>query len=811
MPFFSRFFVAAGLLQSAFASPTLKHVLTQKAAQLQERQTSNSSDAALLGSLAAMITEADPAAGLTVTGLVSDILVGVGDDLKEANQIFSAILTAIEDTVTAQVIATPTDIPAATSALSSIFSATPTILYEQIFEVIENGLVSNNLASEVNDLVTASFSGMNSQTNVNTAPTCTIYPQKNCTDAPYSLTEEQLRQVIYIPSTFTYGKKPPVILTPGTGNTGYQTFAGNYIPLLQGSTVADPVWLNIPGQLLMDVQVNAEYVAYAINYISCITNSNVSVISWSQGGLDTQWALKYWPSTRQVTSNFIAISPDFHGTVLAYILCPAFPKLPCPPALIQQEYNSNFIATIRGNGGDSAYVPTTTIYSSTDEIVQPQSPVTGASGYLLDARNVGVTNNQVQAVCGGIGPAGTFYTHEGVLYNPLGYALAIDALTNGGPGQTSRIALTSVCAQTVSPGVDLVDVLTTEESVVIAGLSIVLYPAKQINEPAIMPYALDGATIGANCTTSSTSTSSSAPSAALSSPAASSSTSSDLFAASVVKPLDAAISTLGASASAEIPLENAVINTVSGSGSMTISELPTPAVQSTSTTVLECDGAKCSSTAHTASTTSESGSSDVSTTISGSESTITSELPTPAVQSTSTTVLECDGAKCSSTAHTASTASESGSSHVSFSTTQVSTVTAATGSPSSTTIYSTVTQSSSSAAATFETGSHHSTVTKTSTALAVFPSVAPRPHKICAHGPCDQDFPESRPHEHHHNPTSASASSAPEITAAPEEDVYASTGEKVNPDGSYDFGNQDDKPDSGGNVKFVTHTEYVNA
>lgn len=61
-----------------------------------------------------------------------------------------------------------------------------------------------------------------------------------------------------------------------------------------------------------------------------ITSQNVSVISWSQGGLDTQWAVKYWPSTRNVTSNFIAQSPDFHGTVLAYITCPGFPQLYVP-------------------------------------------------------------------------------------------------------------------------------------------------------------------------------------------------------------------------------------------------------------------------------------------------------------------------------------------------------------------------------------------------------------------------------------------------------------------------------------------------
>jgi hypothetical protein len=74
---------------------------------------------------------------------------------------------------------------------------------------------------------------------------------------------------------------------PGTGSTGYESFDGNFIPLLTGVSYADPVWLNIPNQLLDDIQVNAEYVAYAMNYISAITSRNVSVISWSQGHVST--------------------------------------------------------------------------------------------------------------------------------------------------------------------------------------------------------------------------------------------------------------------------------------------------------------------------------------------------------------------------------------------------------------------------------------------------------------------------------------------------------------------------------------------
>lgn len=55
------------------------------------------------------------------------------------------------------------------------------------------------------------------------------------------------------------------------------------------------MWLNIPGYMLDDIQTNAEYVAYAIHYIKQISNvPSIAVSTWSQGGLATQWALKYW-------------------------------------------------------------------------------------------------------------------------------------------------------------------------------------------------------------------------------------------------------------------------------------------------------------------------------------------------------------------------------------------------------------------------------------------------------------------------------------------------------------------------------------
>jgi hypothetical protein len=227
---------------------------------------------------------------------------------------------------------------------------------------------------------------------------------------------------------------------------------------------ADPVYLNIPGNTLGDIQTNAEYVSYAVNYISGISsNKNVSLVTWSQGSLISRWAEKYWPSINKRLSVTVHISPDFHGTVLAYLLCPGFPQTPCPPAIRQQEYNSTFIATLRNNGGESPYAPLTSVYSLFDEIVQPQISGPGASGFSPDKRDVGATNVFLQDICGSLLPGGASYnTHEGVLYNALGFALAKDSLTNGRSADLTKLDTAKECQKLVADGLVLGDVLATE-------------------------------------------------------------------------------------------------------------------------------------------------------------------------------------------------------------------------------------------------------------------------------------------------------------------------------------------------------------
>lgn len=418
-------------------------------------------------------------------GLLRGLLSGINNAVSKGDT--NGILNNLKQ---ANPTATPTSPEQASKAIAQIVqTAKPSNIFQYSAMLSANGLVSGTLASLINGLG-GQLTGQNSASNNNPNPPKPVYPKKLSCDAPYTVSESALRSAIYIPPTFTKGQKPPVILFPGTGNTGFQTFSGNFIKLLSGQSWADPVWVNVPRSLVDDAQINAQYAAYALNYIASLTGKNTTIVAWSQGNINTQWAFKYFPSTRLTTSDHIAISADYAGTINANFICPDG-LVSCTPAVLQQQYlqSSKYITALRSNGGDSGYVPTTSIYSGLfDEIVQPQSG-TGASAFLNDARGVGVTNNEVQVVCAGKGLASTVYTHEGVLYNPLSLALMKDAMANAGPGRVDRLDLNSVCAPYLTPGLGLGDFLVTENSIVIAGLNVLLGQPRTKVEPALQAFA----------------------------------------------------------------------------------------------------------------------------------------------------------------------------------------------------------------------------------------------------------------------------------------------------------------------------------
>jgi len=323
-----------------------------------------------------------------------------------------------------------------------------------------------------------------------------IFPQKAEGDAPYSNTEATLKAAIKMPASFTFGKKMPVILGPGTGATGTSSFSGNFLKQLMNSSTFDPVALDIPDNLLNDIQSNAEFYSYSINYISAVSNNaNVSVITWSQGSMNMQWAMKYWPSTRAVVSDFIPVSPDLKGSTIINFtggIGDAFQAIaPVPQALSQQKDDSNYVKTLNANGGDSAFVPTTAVFSSSDEIVKPQVDNVKGSGFFLDARNVGVSNTLVQAACPNQ-PAGKDFSHAGMLYSPVTFALAMDALSNPGPGDLTRLDMATVCGASVSPGLSKADKKATDGLIAAAAANVITYTVSGkaiVGEPGIKQYA----------------------------------------------------------------------------------------------------------------------------------------------------------------------------------------------------------------------------------------------------------------------------------------------------------------------------------
>ncbi|KAJ5166631.1 lipase [Penicillium canariense] len=426
------------------------------------------------------------------TSLINTLANAAGDHEDIGGNASNALSAIVAQLQQAGSITAPDSVEEALATLQQAVPDGPASTTDVAEAIAEAGLVPADILSFLNGYMD---SELNSVQNTNPAPTQTIYPSKGPDDAPYSVPEQSLRAAIYIPETFGYGRngKTPVLLVPGTAIPAGTTYHYSFSKLGDGAPV-DVVWLNIPHASLSDAQVNAEYVAYAINYIAAQTNHSLAVLTWSQGALDTQWALKYWPSTRPAVQDFIAISPDFHGTVVGTLACPALTYLICTPSLFQQAWNATFIATLRSDGGDSAYVPTTTIFSAFDEIVQPQVGP-DASAHLGDIRGVGVTNALVQDVCAGQ-PAAGFYTHEGVLYNPLAWALALDAIAHDGPGSVSRVDLKRVCAQVLAPQLGLGDVLGTEGLLLVAVAELLAYQPRNTGEPAIEGYAANGSRAG---------------------------------------------------------------------------------------------------------------------------------------------------------------------------------------------------------------------------------------------------------------------------------------------------------------------------
>ncbi|GAA6009593.1 hypothetical protein JCM10207_004117 [Rhodosporidiobolus poonsookiae] len=231
-------------------------------------------------------------------------------------------------------------------------------------------------------------------------------------------------------------KNGAVLLVHGTGSTGAETWGdGPYLKLLPDEDF-DVCYVDLPNRSIGDIQTSSEYVAHLIPYLAARSvTGKVGLVTHSQGGLNAQWALDFWPQGRMLVSSFVAIAPPFHGTYLANPTCLVLGLVTggCNPSVIQQSVGSNFLKALNARGGN-AFVPTTSIFTAYDDIVRPQ---------LIDSTSKlgGSKNIKVQDFCG----AAYLNEHFGIPFAAYPYYLALDALKNKATADTSRVLKTS-CA-----------------------------------------------------------------------------------------------------------------------------------------------------------------------------------------------------------------------------------------------------------------------------------------------------------------------------------------------------------------------------
>jgi hypothetical protein len=257
-----------------------------------------------------------------------------------------------------------------------------------------------------------------------------------------SVPAAQLRAALACTAGVTHDSRNPILLVPGTNLDPGPNYSWNY-----ERAFAAKRWpyctVTVPDHAMGDIQTAGEYVVHALRTMATMAHRKVDVLGYSQGGMLPRWALRFWPGTRKLVQDLVGIDPSNHGTLDTDVLCHAY----CPPAYWQQASTSNFTAALNSGAETFAGIDYTVIYSHTDEVVVPNLNASGSSSLHTGAGRI--ANIAVQQIC----PADVSDHLAMGTYDPVAYALVVDAFTHSGPANPSRIS-SSVCGQPFQPGVD---------------------------------------------------------------------------------------------------------------------------------------------------------------------------------------------------------------------------------------------------------------------------------------------------------------------------------------------------------------------
>jgi triacylglycerol lipase len=239
---------------------------------------------------------------------------------------------------------------------------------------------------------------------------------------------------------FEHPDKPPVLLVHGTFTAGYEQYEWNYLPLLAARGF-DVCAVTYPDRGLGDQQISAEYVVHALRSMHAATGRKVAMIGHSQGATMPRWALKWWPSARNVVSDFVLIAGPNHGTLIADPTGQGVQNpFGMPAAFYQFSPGSNFITVLNAGDETPGDIDYTNLYTLTDELVQPALPVpTAALDWGQD--NPRVANLLMQDVC----PLSVVDHVTIGTTDRIAFELAVDAISNPGPADIARAGGQALC------------------------------------------------------------------------------------------------------------------------------------------------------------------------------------------------------------------------------------------------------------------------------------------------------------------------------------------------------------------------------
>lgn len=274
-------------------------------------------------------------------------------------------------------------------------------------------------------------------------------------DAPYTDSAAKMQAAIECPNGIGKGKNGAVLLVPGTTLNGKDSFEQGPFNQLLPKEGFDVCWVSPPNRQMADSQVSGEYVAYAINYVADRSSTKkVKVLGHSQGGgLSIPWATIFFPSARRKVASFVGLAPDFHGTtLLPYPGC-VLEKIAsggkgCSPAILQQERGSMFLQA-QSHFLTSAIVPTTSIWTRTDEVVIPQF------GPNPSSKLAGAVLFPLQDYCSYLELSG----HLSIVANPAAYAITLNAFKSStGKADLSKFNPLRDCFNIANSALDLNDI-----------------------------------------------------------------------------------------------------------------------------------------------------------------------------------------------------------------------------------------------------------------------------------------------------------------------------------------------------------------